>query len=174
MSAGPFRTVEPEREIRFAGEADAAAAVAIWREVSDWLAAIGQPLWSGADFDVASALAAVADGELVLGISDGRPAACMLLSRCDPVFWPEAAADAAVYVHKLAVVRRQAGAGWPLAMLGWAARHAAEIGADAVRLDCAPRASLVRIYRQCGFVPVDPGPVSRGGFSVLRFERNVG
>ena len=173
MSARPFRAGAAEREIRFAGGADAAAAVVIWREASNWLATIGQPLWSAADFDVASALAAVADGELVLGVTDGRPAACMLLSRSDPLFWPEAVAGAAVYVHKLAVTRRQAGAGWPTAMFDWAARQAAEIGADVIRLDCAPRADLVRIYRQCGFMPVDPGPVSRGGYTVLRFERRA-
>ena len=54
---------------------------------------------------MASAVAAVAAGELVIGLSNGAPAACMRPSDSDPIFWPTAPQGDSLYVHKLAVVR---------------------------------------------------------------------
>lgn len=115
----------------------------------------------------------IARGEIVVGTVDGQPVACMQLVSADPMFWPEASAGSALYVHKLAVARGHAGTGWPDALLNWAVQQAAPASIPAVRLDCAPRPKLAAVYERCGFSRVDAEPVDCGGFGAWRFERRV-
>ena len=164
---------EGETQIRWAREADAAAVVAVWSEVSSWLESIAQPLWASGDFDVASTEAAARNRELVVEVAGSELAACMRLTSSDPTFWPSEAHDSAVYVHKLAVARAYAGEGWTQSMLNWAAEYARLSGAQALRLDCDLRDKLVQLYSRCGFLAFDPEPITCGGYSVLRFERRI-
>ena len=169
----PPERVQRTTDVRIALEGDAESVVAIWREAATWLHEIGQPLWAPDSFTVPATCAMIARGEVVVGTVDGRPVACMQLVSSDPMFWPEESTGAALYVHKLAVVRYLASTGWAEALLDWAVQHAALAGIGAVRLDCAPRPKLAGIYQRCGFSAVDPEPVVRGGYRVWRFERRV-
>jgi GNAT superfamily N-acetyltransferase len=156
--------------IRKAATAEAHHAVAVWREVAMWLQDTARELWDPDQFSELEAETMAARGELVLAFDGNDPAACMILQPCDPLFWP-GATDDALYLHRLAVRRPYAGMGWSTAMIEWASAAAKDRGADALRLDCAPRPALIRLYEEHGFCRVDAEPVSLGGFEVVRFER---
>jgi len=158
--------------IRKASPDEAGHAVAIWREVATWLRDSGRGLWDPSQFLLREAETLAEGGELVLGFGGSWPAACMTLQPLDPVFWPEAE-GAALYLHKLAVRRPCAGHGWGVAMIEWAAEEARRQGVATLRLDCAPRPELVRLYLQNGFRCIDPHPVRLGGFEVVRFQRQL-
>jgi len=66
-----------------------------------------------------------------------------------------------------------AGKGWSRAMLDWAATAAAARGVTALRLDCAPRPELLRLYADCGFTRLDHEPRSVCGYDIVRFERRI-
>ena len=159
--------------VRLARPDEAAAAVAIWREVALWLIERGQPLWSVEQFDDASTAAFARAGQLALGFDCERPVAVMTIQDEDRLFWPEAAAGSALYLHKLAVRRSCAGQGWSRRLIEWAAAAARERAAPFLRLDCDPRPELIRLYERRGFARIDDEPVARGGFASVRFERAV-
>jgi GNAT superfamily N-acetyltransferase len=158
-------------QIARATEADATIAAAILREVSEWLAAGGRKLWDRdeiSDEDVARHAQA---GELVMGREGKEAVACMYLQLSDDLFWPRA--DAALYVHRLAVRRAFAGRGLARAMLDWAVTEARRISRPFVRLDTELRPPLLRLYEEAGFVCVDSTPIIIGTHEVVRFERRV-
>ena len=159
--------------IRWGRDDDSPAVAAIWRDVCTWLESIGQPLWSPDQLGEARAREWAKAGELVVGLSNDAIVACMTLIDIDPVIWPDEIQGAALYVHKLAVTRTQAGKGWSQAMLDWAATAAAARGIGALRLDCAPRPELLRLYADCGFTRLDSEPQFIGGYHIVRFERRI-
>lgn len=162
-----------EDEIRWGREDDSPAAAAIWRDVCTWLESIGQPLWSANQLGETRARAWARAGELVVGLSNDTPVACMTLIDIDLVIWPDETRGGALYVHKLAVARTQAGKGWSRAMLDWTATAAAVRDIGAVRLDCPPRPELLRLYTDCGFTRLDHEPQLIGGYHIVRFERRI-
>lgn len=156
--------------IRFARLDESSAAVSIWKEAANWLIERHQPLWPPELFTLTMAESHVMRGELVLAFKDDEPCAAMLVQTSDAVCWSERTPGSALYIHKLAVRRRHAGHKWPEKLLAWAAVLAAPLGVP-LRLDCASRPGLEAVYTRCGFRRVDPGPVVRDGFEVLRLER---
>jgi len=152
-------------------ELDAPTAAAILREVSEWLSNQGRKLWDPdeiSDEDIAGHARA---GELIIGREGEEAAACMYLQLSDDLFWPHA--DAALYVHRLAVRRAFAGRGLARAMLEWAVTEARRCGRPFVRLDTELRPSLLRLYEGAGFIRVDSAPIIVGTHEVVRFERQV-
>lgn len=132
----------------------------------------GSP-WRAEQFADGAVEAVLQSGRLVVGLSDGRVVACMMLSDVDQEFWPEAAAGTALYVHKLAVLRSEAGGHWSGSMLDWAAATAKAQELQAVRLDCAPRERLLQLYAEHGFIRVDEEAIQLGGFLTMRLQRRV-
>jgi GNAT superfamily N-acetyltransferase len=161
---------KPLRLIRPAAVGEAEIAVSIWAEAANWQKENGHPHWHSSDFPLEMAQERSRAGELVFGFDDNIPCACMLIQTVDPIFWPEKLAGSALYLHRLAVRRTYAHHGWGGALIEWAAKQAANLGVP-LRLDCAPRARLMNLYSFNGFLPVDEGPVERGGFTVVRYER---
>ena len=154
-------------------EEDAPVAAAILREVSEWLVARGKKLWDPEEISEEGVAHHAHSGELVMGWDGDHAIACMYLQRSDPLFWPKAKPDEALYVHRLAVRRAFAGRGVSHAMLGWAAAEARGLGRPFVRLDTELRPSLMRLYEGAGFVRVDPAPIIVGTHEVVRFEQQV-
>lgn len=157
--------------IRHAQIHDCAEAVEVWREAAFWLDGRGLTLWSAAEFSLDQTSALAERGELIVAIFDDHVAACMTLQDNDPIFWPDAPHARALYLHKLAVRRANAGVGLSTAMIDWACEFGANSGFQVLRLDCAPRTSLIDLYRRNGFRPFEQDVVNRGGFEVLRMER---
>lgn len=150
------------------GEADR-----IIREAADWLTSAGMTLWGPEEVSF-EALARVArDGELVIGRVRGEAAACMYLHKEDRLFWPEARAGEAFYIHRLAVARKFKGLGFSREMLDFAAEQARSAGCTHLRLDCEPREKLLALYRGAGFARIDLEPIQVGQHFVVRHEKRV-
>ena len=152
-------------------EHDAAVAAAILREVSEWLVSQGRKLWDPVEISAEDVARHARAGELVIGCEGDDAVACMYLQRSDDLFWPEA--DAALYVHRLAVRRAFAGQGRAREMLDWAVAEARRLERPFVRLDTELRSSLLNLYENAGFVRVDAKPIIVGTHEVVRFERRV-
>ena len=158
-------------QIARAGETDAAIASAILLEVSEWLVAQGRKLWDPDEISDEDVARRARSGELVIGREGQEAVACMYLQLSDDLFWPHA--DAALYVHRLAVRRAFAGKGRAREMLDWAVLEARRMGRPFVRLDTELRGSLLSLYESAGFLRVDAAPIIVGTHEVVRFERRV-
>jgi GNAT superfamily N-acetyltransferase len=172
-SRRPYEREQLERSIRRACPDDAHVATQILRSVSTWLAQRGCPLWEPESFDVGRFRDAALRGELVLGYEGPQAVACMLVQRSDPVFWPDALPEEALYLHKIAVLRRCAGRGWSARLIDWARAEARNGGARFLRLDTAPRPKLVTLYREHGFYVIDREPRRFGEIVAIRLEMEV-
>jgi ribosomal protein S18 acetylase RimI-like enzyme len=160
-------------EIRLARADDAAAAVKIWREAAQWLKDIGAPLWEPDQFQETWASGLASAGELVIGMSDGQPVACMVMQDRDVQHWPEQSPGSALYLHRIARRPSIQNAGWAGRLISWAEAHAAESGFAALRLDCDPRPQLTNLYEGLGFRRVDLRPIEVGPFLAVRYELSL-
>ena len=109
----------------------------------------------------------------MLGFDGGRAVGCLYLQVDDDAFWPAALVHEALYVHRLAVLRSEAGRGWSRRLLDWAADEARRRGRVCLRLDTELRPKLIALYESTGFVCVDEEPITVGTHKVVRFERRV-
>lgn len=123
----------------------------IFLGVVDWLHARGIRQWMPGEFQPSDIQRWHESGELHAGLAGDVIVGSVLLQRSDPRFWPDVAGSA-VYVHKLVVDRNLAGRKLGAGMLEACERHAADIGAEWVRLDtCADNPFLVRYYLSAGY-----------------------
>lgn len=163
----------PHIHIRKATEADTVAMLELLQSVALWLETSGPgKLWSASSFSASSIMDKIRAEEAVLLEADGVIAACMYLQDNDEIFWPDYPTGEALYVHKLAVARPFAGLGLSGMMLDWAAQQARQVGRLYLRLDCAPRAKLMAIYRDAGFVRVGEEIVIQG-YPVVRLQWTI-
>ncbi len=143
------------------------------RAAAEWLVETGQPLWVAAEISDADVSRRAKAGELVLGFRGGHPVASMYLQAEDDLYWSDAADKNALYVHRLAVLRAEAGKGWSRLLLDWAASEVGRRGGNFVRLDSELRPRLLRLYEDCGYVRIDREPIRVGPHLVVRFERRI-
>jgi GNAT superfamily N-acetyltransferase len=146
---------------------------ALIHEAAAWLIAKGEPLWGPNETSYDELLRAVRADELVTGRIAGELAACMYLHHDDTLFWPQAPAGEAFYVHRLAVARKFSGRGYARKMLDWAEAETRARGRDYLRLDCEPRTKLLAIYRDAGFARIDATPIQVGEHFVVRHEKPI-
>jgi GNAT superfamily N-acetyltransferase len=156
--------------IRFAEQNDALSVTFLLKDVAQWLVQNNQALWHPDYFTVERTNGHIERSELVVGIIKDKIAASMLILKEDPEFWPEALPGEALYLHKIVVGREFSGYGLSHQLFLWAKEYATIVGAKALRLDCAPREKLVRVYEKAGFYPFDDQPVTMQGFLVKRME----
>jgi len=141
----------------------------ILMEAAAWAEARHGRLWVESELEPEHIRADTERGQFFLARCDGDYAGTLRYQTADAVFWPEAAADDAAYVHRLAVRRRYAGRGMAAAMLHWAAERARGEGRAYLRLDTdITRPKLMRLYENCGFAPHSERQV--GPYRVMRYE----
>ncbi len=172
MTSGPDGEA-PRYEVRRVGRDGAPAAVAIVREAAAHFAERGADIWTPDELREADFLAAADAQELVLGYTDARPAATMLLQAADPLYWPNAAPGSALYVHKVAVRRSFAGGGWLDRLIGYAAGEAREHGCRYLRLDTLEGPTLRSLYERLGFTALREPPLVVRGRPLIRMERRL-
>jgi GNAT superfamily N-acetyltransferase len=129
---------------------------AMWTEAGQWLAAIGSDQWQY-PARTERITASIAAGECWLVERDDEPAATITLDRyADPEFWtPADDPDNALYVHRMVVLRRFAGAGLGSALLDWAGARAERDGLRWLRLDAWRTNRRLRdYYERQGFALV--------------------
>lgn len=79
-------------------------------------------------------------------------AGCMALTDADVQYWPDIPEGNAIYLHKLAVLRKYAGIGVSNKLIQYAKNVAIEQCVPAVRLDCSANQEKIRnLYERQGF-----------------------
>lgn len=133
--------------IRRARPDEAHTVAAMWTEAGQWLATIGSDQWQY-PARTERIVASIAAGECWLVDQDDEPVATVTLDGyADPDFWT--AADdpgSALYVHRMVVRRRAAGAGLGPALLDWAGSRAERAGRSWLRLDAWRTNHRLRSY----------------------------
>jgi GNAT superfamily N-acetyltransferase len=138
--------------LRTARADEVALVSSILGEAAAWLEARGEPLWQDNELATSTLAPEVASGLYVLAFSENLPIGVLRFTLDDPLFWPEAPAGEAAYVHRLAVRRAWAGGETSTSMLAWAASEAKRLGCAYLRLDCvSTRTKLRAIYERFGF-----------------------
>lgn len=141
--------------VRPAATEELGATEQLLTDASEWLASRGIDQWQYPPHrDRIQAAIAVGTVYLVCRESDGDAIATFQLDDfADPEFWtPADQPDAALYLHRMAVRRTEAGAGVGAYMLDWAAGRATQAGKRWVRLDAwKDNPGLHAFYEDEGF-----------------------
>ncbi len=155
--------------VRRARAEEAALVSSVLGEADEWLRSRGEELWQTDELAPETLGPEVGAGLYWLGFVEGRAAGVLRLTLEDPLFWPEAVAGEAAYVHRLAVRRAYSGGATSRALLAWAAEEATRHGCSYLRLDCvASRPKLRAIYERFGFRYHSDHVV--GPYHVARYE----
>ncbi|MBY8879096.1 GNAT family N-acetyltransferase [Actinacidiphila acidipaludis] len=116
---------------------------------------------------------AIEHGECFIAEMDGTIIGTITLdAHPDPEFWvADDEPNDALYVHRMAVTRKAAGAGVGAVMLEWASKRAAEAGKGWLRLDAwRTNEGLHRYYTDQGFTLVRIVSLAHRGSGAL-FQR---
>ena len=159
-------------EIEQAALAHAGIVAGILQEAAAWAERAHARLWLESELEPEAILAEVRAGQYFLARAFGEAVATLRYQLEDPLFWPDAAAGEAAYVHRLAVRRAWAGRGLAAQMLSWAGRRALADGRSLLRLDTdITRPKLRALYTSCGFREHSERRV--GPYHVMRYERRL-
>jgi len=125
----------------------------VLQEAGRWLEQKGIPLWSQQEVAPPGIAATVASGQYILARdASGAPVGAFRLHEDDPSVWPDAVPGESLFIHHMALVRREAGKGLAQAMLAWAMKETKNRGKKFLRLDLlADRSKLRAVYEHCGF-----------------------
>jgi len=124
----------------------------ILTEAAQWLRGCGMTLWQPEQLTPEQTAPDVAAGNFFLAWSGPAAVGTMRLTPSDPRFWPDALPGEALYLHRLAVRRANAGGRVSSALLRWAVAHATAEGVAFLRLDCdRERPRLREVYERFGF-----------------------
>jgi hypothetical protein len=161
-----------EIAVRIAEPFEAPNIVDVLREAETWLEQRGAPLWTEVELDSGAISADVRTGQYAVALVAGQIVGAVRLTWDDALFWPDATAGEAGYVHRLAVRRAHAGGIVSRSLLAWAAAEAATAGRRFLRLDCdARRARLRALYERVGFNFCDERTV--GPYLIARYEKSL-
>ena len=156
--------------VRLARPEDVETVADLLDEATRWVGKRGFEQWP-LPFPREELCAAVDRNEVYLVEVDGSAAATVTLLWDDQMYWGARPPDA-LYVHKLAVRRKQAGRRIGRAVVEWAEAEARAAGRSFLRLDClADNPGIRRYYEILGFE--HQGDVDLGGRRMSLYERPV-
>ncbi|MCZ3377805.1 GNAT family N-acetyltransferase [Rhizobium sp. AG207R] len=158
-------------QIRPAIASEAPEIALLLRETAAWLARKGEPLWNPEVFTTSLVAKGINNSEWILAKWNSELAGIVLRQTQDVDAWPDRKPGDAFYLHKLCVSRAFAGVGISCKLIEWVSQSAEMQGYGYLRLDCAPRSALLRLYSSLGFTLIDRYSV--GGFSACRFEKKL-
>lgn len=124
---------------------------AILHESAAWLIGRGEKLWELDELYSAKIAEQVRSGMFRLAKINGEAAGCVRFQQTDTEYWGDVPHADSAFVHRLAVKRRFAGQGVSEALINNAKAEARSLGKKYLRLDCADRANLRRLYESFGF-----------------------
>jgi len=159
-----------EIDIQTATEKDLHDVADVLQQAARWLQAKGQPLWTEEEVAADKLLPDVLAGRYVIARDpQGAPVGAFKLHESEPEMWPDVPGEESLFLHKMALVRREAGKGLAQALIAWAIREAKTRGKRFLRLDfLGDRPKLRSIYEQCGFRHHSDCQV--GAFQIARYE----
>jgi ribosomal protein S18 acetylase RimI-like enzyme len=150
----------------------AAAALPVWREAAQWLAARDLPLWNPAIFDQDFVEDAQARGIIIAAMLEETVAGVALLQWRDDLWWPDRPPTGAAYIHKLAVARAAAGRGVADALIAECERRARLRSLECIRLDTAADRPVLRsLYERLGYRALDVRRVD--SLVGVRYEKSL-
>jgi ribosomal protein S18 acetylase RimI-like enzyme len=156
------------------GEEFAAEALVIVQEAARWAMDRGYDVWTPAELGAQDFAAAARAQQLVMGFSGVRPAATMLIQTSDPIYWPEAAPNSSLFLHKIAVRREFAGQQWLRRLVEFAVADARDRGIGWIRLDTMFQSRLQGLYEMQGFTVVKEPPLLVDRRLMIRMQRPSG
>ena len=180
-TAEPIATAIGSVEITRAVIADLEGVLDILNEAARWLASRGINQWRVDGFPRELIAADISRGEVYIARSERRAVGTFTLMWSDELFWP-GAAEAAGYIHRIAVRRDTRGLG--IVLIKFAERATATTGRKLLRLDCfSGNAVLCNYYERAGFVrradiEIDPRddatvPATTGRFFARQYEKSL-
>ncbi|MDX6738460.1 GNAT family N-acetyltransferase [Actinocorallia sp. A-T 12471] len=157
------------KTLRLATEHDVAAITGLIDRTGRWLRTKGTDQWARPWPDAAARAARIRAGlvhgrTLLVERGGELVGTVSMTSRGDPSLWrPHELLRPALYLHRLAVDRSEAGSALGVRLLDWTTEWARlEYGAECVRIDVwNDNAALHAYYTRIGFTFVDPDPVTR-------------
>ncbi|MCP8900680.1 GNAT family N-acetyltransferase [Gilvimarinus xylanilyticus] len=130
-----------------------------------------RPLWTQRQVTVAALKESYQLAELFFLVVDNATVGVVFIQKTDPDFWPEITAMDTWFVHKLAILPANQGAGIGNLAMECIERVAKNNNIRWLRLDCDDRPELHRFYRQLGFEFVDIKDMK--AFKVARYQKMV-
>jgi len=124
---------------------------AILQESAAWLINRGEKLWELDELNSEKIAEQVQTGMFRLAKINGEAAGCVRFQLTDEEYWDDVPHSDSAFVHRLAVKRRFAKQGVSEALIDYAKAEAKSIGKKYLRLDCAKRENLCRLYESFGF-----------------------
>lgn len=137
--------------IEKAAPTETEAVAAVLQESAVWLIEKGEKLWELGELDAEKIAEQVNDGMFWLARVNGETAGCVRFQLTDEEYWGDVPHSDSAFVHRLAVKRGFAGQGVSEALIDFAKAKAKNLGKKYLRLDCAERESLCRLYESFGF-----------------------
>ena len=181
LTAEPIATAIGSVEICLATSAELDDVLDILNEAARWLASRGINQWPTDGFPRELIADDISRGEVYVARHERRAVGTFTLQWSDELFWP-GAAEAAGYIHRIAVRRDARGLGTEL--IEYAERATAATGRKILRLDCfSGNEALCAYYERAGFVrradiEIDPRhdatvPGSTGRFFARQYEKSL-
>ncbi len=141
-----------EVEIVRAKSDDVEIVSSILQEVADWLIAKGDKLWERDELSAVKIKEQVENGMYWLAKVDDEFAGCVRYQLEDNEYWDDVPHTDSAFVHRVAVRRKFAGQDISKELIEWAKHKAKADGKNYLRLDCAKREKLCKLYESYGFV----------------------
>jgi GNAT superfamily N-acetyltransferase len=136
---------------------------------AQWLEKRGMPMWREDELTAERIASDVVQGHFFVAECAGEIAGTIKFQLADELFWSDAPAGEAAFVHRLAVRRTYSGGQLSTQLLQWAVARATALGRQYLRLDCeASRSRLRAIYERFGFQHHSDRQV--GPYFVSRYE----
>jgi GNAT superfamily N-acetyltransferase len=158
-----------EIRIRQAFARDTGDVSNVLSEAAQWLEERGMPMWREDELTAERITRDVAEGHFFVAECAGKMAGTIKFQLNDELFWSDAPAGEAAFVHRLAVRRTYSGGQLSTQLLQWAVERATALGRQYLRLDCeASRLRLRAIYERFGFQHHSDRQV--GPYFVSRYE----
>ncbi|GAB3886917.1 GNAT family N-acetyltransferase [Spirosoma agri] len=135
-----------------------ALAVAILREVGQWLVDTDRELWSVDDLTLDNLIDDYTRDKLYVMYADRgngpEPAAVFILQWEDPIYWPDVPANTSGFIHKLAIRRSFNGQNLFASIVDFCRIKCLEQDIHTLQLETdAKRPKLMQFYERYGFQP---------------------
>ena len=124
---------------------------AILQESAAWLINRGEKLWELDELNSAKIAEQVQSGMFQLAKINGEAAGCLRFQLTDEEYWSDVPHSDSAFIHRLAVKRRFAKQSVSKVLIDYAKAEAKNLGKKYLRLDCADRENLRRLYESFGF-----------------------
>ena len=149
-------------------------AIAVLREVGQWLVDNDQQLWRIDTLTSENLLDQYTTGHLYVMYADRgdgtepEPAGVFILQWEDPLFWPDVPANTSGFIHKLAIRRSFAGQNLFAAILYFCRTECLRRGINLLQLETdATRPKLMQFYDRHGFQPTYQRQIEEFGDTYL-------